>query len=182
MLSGRQLDAQFAEGFLASAQGGRAEGHASQHWRPVADLGPLLGKTEGDAALFVDDDSARNTLVVVEREGSAPGNERNALKWYQAVLGGHEIRLRSRGKETGRPYDRVIVWMAFGRSSKWPENDFSKTVEFCRLQAPVLNNGGERLAPSFKVVVRALSMDPVVDWRECGRAHGAALMDGRSER
>lgn len=81
-LSGNATDSAFAEGFLAAIAQDKSlrfvvPDNPTEHWRPTADLNSPLGRIVGDISLLIRKPSeSTNTLLVVEREGSAPGNER----------------------------------------------------------------------------------------------------------
>ena len=175
-MNGNQADAEFAGGFLSAVGSAVAVKPSLEHWRPTADLESPFGRVQGDLGFFVGDGASGVTLVIVEREGSAPGNERNALKWYTALRGAREVYLRRDGKNATGSYDTVLLWMAFGRSRSWGRSDFEKTVGFCGLLARILSHPAGDLGPDLRIIVQAVSSDEVDDWREVGREQGNALL------
>ena len=111
MVSGRQRDSQFARGFLSSlkAAGTQIVSTGDQMFRPVVTLEPPMGRAEGDVAIVISDDSLGATLVVIEREGSGPGNERNLLKWYAALRQHREIPLRRNGIDLEKEFGECLM-------------------------------------------------------------------------
>lgn len=174
--SGHQADAAFADAFikefrkLATVVAG-----VDGHWRPTASLAKPLGKVDGDVACVCRlPDAEGDVLVVVEREGSAPGNERNILKWYRAIVDGPGILLK-RGAETEAPrYTRVFLLLAFGRSEKWGDSDFKKTAAFCRFLGETLSCRVHELPFHVEVV----ESDTIVeDWPRFGAGVAKAAAD-----
>ena len=166
-VSGHQLDAQFAEGFLTTLSSRLAVRQgATGHWRPEARLDVPLGRVTGDLG-FTFDGSDGETLLIVEREGSAPGNERNILKWVAALDSGAVIRLKSGPSLIECSPSAVILLLAFGRSAKWDRTDFEKTIAFCDMLAEFVNKRDCNNSVPLRVLVNA-SPALVSDWQECG--------------
>ena len=178
MVSGRKRDSQFAKGFLSvlEVSGLKAVTSGHQIFRPVVTLESPMGRIEGDAAFVIcDDGTLKRTLVVVEREGSGPGNERNLLKWYAASRQGKEIFLRGNGVEFKIEWSRLLVLLAFGRSVAWDRSDYTKTVAFCREFADLLNQVVATENPSIQFRIQS-SQGPVDDWVSEGGEHAAQLI------
>ena len=110
------------------------------------------------------------SLLIVEREGSAPGNERNILKWFQAVRGGHRIKLDSGTGPVAVNPDRIVLLLCFARPDprKWSESDFMKTARFCTMLAELVERDLREHTPQFKVHIETRSY-AVTDWVACGR-------------
>ena len=178
MVSGRQRDSQFADGFLShlKASGSKIGDTGDQMYRPVVSLDSPMGRAEGDVAVVIaDDETSEATLVIVEREGSGPGNERNLLKWYAALRQNREIPLRNNGIDLEIKWTRVLVILAFGRSELWDLTDYEKTVAFCNQLAGLLNEAviSENLPGKFKI---QNSQNPIEDWVSEGRRHAGQLL------
>jgi hypothetical protein len=167
------FDASFAEGLITTLAGfvTPLRGTESGHWRPMADLGAPYGGVIGDASLFYS--SAQypgESLLIAEREGSAPGNERNILKWYQAIRGQHRIRLDSGTGPIEVHPARVVLVLCFARPdpSKWSESDFQKTAGFCSILAELVGRDLRVHTPRFEVHTDLRSY-AASDWVACGR-------------
>src|SRR4051794_27725284 len=105
--SGSASDALFAEAVLQSLSAHTDAFESYRlHRRAVADCGPPFGRVDGDFALFrFGQGDAGGTLLIVEPEGSGPGNERNILKWHRVVKEGREISL----KDASGNRERVVA-------------------------------------------------------------------------
>lgn len=178
MVGGRQRDSQFARGFLSclNTSGTQIVRTGDQMYRSVVTLEPPMGRIEGDVAVVIsDDESPGATLVIIEREGSGPGNERNLLKWYAALRQHNNISLRRNGNDLEIQWSRMLVLLAFGRSESWDRTDYDKTVAFCSELARLLNEIAvtEHLPGEFKI---QSSQNPVNDWESEGRRHAEQLL------
>ena len=147
---------------ISAGEGGR--------FRPVARLSKPLGRSEGDVGFVVE--SGNNpivrTMLIVEREGSAPGNERNILKWLATAKSKETIYLRSNGFDINPKYERVHVLLCFGRSEKWNTSDFQRTAEYCSVLAKLVNKSTVR--DQLMVTIQTeLSVAPT--WKDLGTAH-----------
>lgn len=179
-ISGHLLDAQFAEGFLAgfavSEEGIKIATGTDGHWRPKANLGEPFGKVSGDVGctcLLRGADG--ETLLIVEREGSAPGNERNILKWFRVVETGTDIWLDNGAQRTGCDPESILVILAFGRPANWSQSDFDKTVGFCELLAETVNR--VQSGRDTRLTVNVEKVDATVeDWRQAGREIGDRVL------
>lgn len=171
--SGHQSDAQFASGFL----NGLAEridtfAGGDGHWRPRANLEVPYGRVDGDVAFGCRlSNFDGDTLVIVEREGSGPGNERNILKWYQATESRADIYLVNGGNTIQRNWSSVILMLAFARPAGWSASDFGKTVGFCRLLGDLINRNS-----NLTVIVEAWE-GAAEDWQLVGEYHGRKLVE-----
>ncbi len=169
--SGSATDARFADGFLAAIQ---EADHLNldvtlQHWRPVADLPLPFGRIIGDLGLlFHSPAHSSKTLLIVEREGSGPGNERNILKWFQAVNAAHPVRLDAHGEQISCEQAAVILLLAFCRPPDWGVSDFDKSFAFCEVLARITNECSVVANTPMTIVVRRYPSE-VGDWEHCGR-------------
>jgi hypothetical protein len=176
--SGSAADSAFAEGFLAAIAQDKSLCFIvrPEHWRPISNLKLPLGQVEGDIGLLIRKPSeSTNTLLVVEREGSAPGNERNILKWFEAVRGSYNIALLRPNQKVTCDFNRIILLLAFCRPSKWPLSDFQKTASFCEIFGTLVNQYPFGRTISFTTVCLKYPTE-VADWRECGRHFGAEII------
>jgi hypothetical protein len=168
--SGAVADALFADGFLGALRASSAVcGYADSQWRPVARLSPPYGSIIGDVAVtFRRPADQRDVLLIVEREGSAPGNERNILKWVEARRCGAPIVLTQLANHTAVSVQEIQLVLAFGRPAGWPPSDFAKAVAFCRLLTDMAN--AQRSASAIPMHVTVLNPTLVaVDWQRHGR-------------
>lgn len=154
-VSGALRDKQFAAGLLSElSQKLTLVVGASGHWRPQADLGRPWGKITGDfGCCFTSPSQAGQTLLIVERESSGPGNERNILKWYEAVRAGVPITLAAGGEKIALKPDRIILCLAFMRPASWDPSDFAKTAAFCEVLAGLVNTAPATTGPPLVVIV-----------------------------
>lgn len=184
--SGRQRDAVFAAGVLGALR--EAPGlefwPSLEHWRPIVRMGDALGTAEGDLGLLVRHTGDQGwTLLIVEREGSAPGNERSILKWREALRRGDPIWLRcgQRGEEVAKARPRrALLLLVFGSSERWRGTPYAGTVAFCRALAEMVNEAGPVGGVTLRVRVEDAGSD-VEDWRACGGRFGrevASLLAG----
>jgi hypothetical protein len=178
MPSGRQRDSQFAHGFLSSLNTSDTQivRTSDQMYRSVVTLEPPMGRIEGDVAVVISDpESPGATMVIIEREGSGPGNERNLLKWYAALRQHKSISLRRNGNDIEIEWSRMLVILAFGRSESWDRTDYDKTVAYCSELARLLNEVAitENLPGEFQI---QSSQNPVNDWESEGRRHAEQLL------
>lgn len=164
--SGHAIDALFASSFLATMSeslpicSGR-----DGHWRPKAKLPPPFGSIASDFGCSFRGPKGE-ILLIVEREGSAPGNERNILKWHAAVSRGAELYLESGSQRIRCRPDAVLLVLAFGRPPKWDRSDFEKTVAFCELLAEIINRQDLSGRTPLRVLVRKYPPE-ASDWKEC---------------
>ena len=178
MANGRQRDSQFADGFVnhLKASGSKIGNTGDQMYRPVVVLEPPMGRAEGDVAVVISDEkSPEITLVIVEREGSAPGNERNLLKWHAALRQHKVISFRSKGIDLEIKWSKMLVLLAFGRSESWDPTDYQKTVAFCSGLASLLNESAitENLPAEFRI---QSSEEPVNNYVAEGERHAGHLL------
>jgi hypothetical protein len=169
-ISGHVLDGQFAAGMLAVLSNElQIVFGSSGHWRPKADLGRPWGKVTGDfCCCFSRPGSSGYSLLIIEREGSAPGNERNILKWFQAIRLRAAISMDDGRQRIELTPDRIVLGLAFVRPGGWDLSDFDKTVAFCELLAEIVNTQCSDNQPSFSVVVERYGQ--LLDCCEtCGR-------------
>jgi hypothetical protein len=176
-VKGRLSDSEFASGFTSelATKLRILQGTEVGHWRPTANLGPPFGSIEADAGVtFSKEHGSATTMLIVEREASSPGNERNILKWYQAVRHGHMIDLKSGNRCITPTIDDIILLLCFARAdpSKWADSDFRKTVQFCSALAGLVSNDLRNHTPSCTVRVDAIS-HPIVNWQVCGSEFGS---------
>ena len=174
--SGNKRDAEFANGFLDVLNGHVSLlNGTSAHCRPKAMLGTPFGAVTGDlACVYESPDRNGNTLLIVEREGSAPGNERNILKWFHPLKRGGKIDVFRGQSIVQCKFDRVSLLLAFARNKKWGVSDFKKTSAFCDLLAEIVNDYG-REDTCLPFSARVATFDGAVDedqWDECGRYFG----------
>jgi hypothetical protein len=183
--SGSKRDTKFAKGFLRKFNSSHEPDSDYAHCRSRSRCGSDFGTVDGDVSLLFLDDRGRNRLLVVEREGSGPGNERNILKWYQAVIGSSEILLHD-GKRTlpHSSYDYFDLCLYFTRpqnesgKESWGLSDFRKTVAYCRLLADLVNQQSERDLLMFKVHVEIYkAIVPESDWEIAGAACAEVLLN-----
>lgn len=171
--SGTHEDKRFAEGFLEELRHctGLSLPDDLSHWRPFADLGSPRGSVFGDlgVVLGIGSDQAR-ALLIVEREGSGPGNERSILKWWQALRSSAEIRLKRDTETMSLPGDvnDIFVALVFGRSAGWQSSDFDKTIAFCSdlAQLATVDLWNRRCRGAFNVTS---SPGAVEDWNGFGK-------------
>lgn len=166
-------DASFADGLITTLAGLVTPRHGTQtgHWRPMADLGPPYGVVIGDAGfIYSAPQHPGESLLIAEREGSAPGNERNILKWYQTIRGKHRIRLDSGTGPIEIHPNRIVLVLCFARPDPktWSESDFQKTVGFCAVLADLVGKDLQDHAPRFEAHTDMRSYS-VTDWVDCGR-------------
>ena len=168
--SGNARDAEFAEGLLTVLSGhSQLLKGTSEHSRPKADLGQPFGRVAGDVCcLYRKPNSDETRMLIVEREGSAPGNERNILKWYRALSNGKSIWVDNQNGPIQCDVSNVVLLLAFGRPTGWDTSDFEKTVAFCELLGSTLN---ENTAIPMTIHVNKFP-GVVEDWKECGRHFG----------
>ncbi len=174
-MTGHQSDANFASGLLSVLNSGQclAVG-ATNHFRPIANLEFPFGRICGDVGCIFQT-NGNNKLLIVEREGSAPGNERNILKWHHAISSKSPILLSdgitSLPCDSGLP---ILLVLAFGRTAKWAISDYQKTFAFCKLLADVVNR--EHSQDILRVLVLK-SDHETTDWRVHGEQAGRAIID-----
>ena len=189
--SGTVRDASFATGFLrVIARTPDICVNLLGHCRAKAQSNAPLGAVDGDVAVvFRNRHSPGNTLLIVEREGSAPGNERNILKWFEAIRAGNAISICQFGKAIGPfEYAGLELLLAFARPQAaqnkdgWGQSDFEKTVGFCKILAELVNHECERTSLLFKVRVEKCS-EAIADdcWEKCGEHFGQLVMSWRQQ-
>lgn len=174
MQSGSLIDTEFATGFLAAFTQTDVllSSYAQEHWRPISSLGMPLGKVIGDIGFtFRKRDALSDTLLIVEREGSGPGNERNILKWFETIRKYHQIFLIKGNQQYLCQTDHIILYLAFCHSGGWSNSDFQKTVAFCDILATLVNQETQKDGVSFEVLIDHYQTK-VSDWKQCG-AHFA---------
>lgn len=184
--SGSKRDSQFATGFLSELTANQNVQVATMmHCRAKASLGKPLGAIDGDVAVIYQT-SGRWKLLIVEREGSAPGNERNILKWYHALNAGIDISTNTSNDQAdskqNRPnrteidlleepqFQSVDLLLAFTRTEGWSESDFNKTAAFCGILAELVNSQCRQ--DGLELSVRVEKFPSVVgdsEWEGCGR-------------
>ena len=174
-MTGHQSDADFALGLLSVLNSGQCvTEEETNHFRPISNLEIPFGRICGDVGRILQS-NGKNKLLIVEREGSAPGNERNILKWHHAIFTKSPIFL-SDGM-TSLPCDSdlpILLVLAFGRTAKWAMSDFEKTFAFCKLLADVVNR--EHSQDRFRVLVS--KRDPeITDWRVHGEETGFRILE-----
>jgi hypothetical protein len=169
--SGSVTDSAFADGFLTAVRR-RSQlslHHPLDHWRPIADLPLPFGRVIGDLGLLFDSQThPAKTVLIVEREGSGPGNERNILKWFQAIRGSHLISLDAHGQKISCEQAVVMLLLAFCRPSGWPKKDFDKTFAFCEVLAHLANESAATTHLPMTTLVQRYPAE-VDDWKQCGR-------------
>jgi hypothetical protein len=166
-------DTEFANGVIAALSGvvTPLQGTEVGHWRPKAKLGHPLGKITGDGALlFSTPRHQAESLLIIEREGSAPGNERSILKWHRAVRTGTPITLERKGSVIKATPARILLLLCFARviPEGWSESDFLKTAEFCKELAELIVRDPLVHSPPLEVRVEVRSY-AVQDWTACGQ-------------
>lgn len=174
--SGRAADAAFAEGFLAACAAHPALHETSHtHVRPLAHLGPPYGRAEGDVGLLLPSAGGTQRLLIVEREGSGPGNERSILKWYAALQYGVPIVLYAAGQTAAVGNVDIVLLLAFGRTPSFSANDYHKTVAYCRVITDLLTYAAPHLPVRLDVRVEA-APDLISDWHAYGHEVGARVL------
>jgi len=173
-ISGHERDLLFGEGFIKGLCESDIEvlGGMNVGDRPVARLSSPLNWVKGDAVALVRHPvTGGQLLIIAERESSGPGNERNALKWFEAVTDQAEMRIRGGGRDKAVHPDSTVVLMAFGPSKSWSRSDCEKTIAFTeRLKAHLNGLSGDAL--SIEVQGEA---DVVDNWKKMGRDHAKKL-------
>ena len=179
MASGNIRDAGFARGLIrALSETVAIDPATAGHCRAKAMCGHPLGAVDGDVAIVVQSPmTGGNTLLIVEREGSGPGNERNILKWFHVVRSQSPITIRATYGTIDTPaYDRVELLLAFTRTFRWEQSDFEKTAGFCSLLAELVNRECEQVG--LKFTVRVACCPGVIDsdgWERCGEHFGQII-------
>ena len=176
-VSGHALDSQFATGVLDVLSEHLEIVHSSSgHWRPKADLGKPYGKITGDlCCCFTQPGQEGYSLLIIEREGSGPGNERNILKWYRAVQQRVVVSIDDgRQRIEVRPA-RVLLAMAFMRPPGWDQSDFEKTAAFSELLGDLLNMHAAFSEPTFSVVVERYAQQ-LECCESCGRDMAISIL------
>ena len=175
-VSGAICDFEFANGLVTALAGfvTPLRGTQTGHWRPEADLGSPFGVAKGDGSLVYSTSQAPGvSLLVVEREGSAPGNERHILKWYQAVKERKLVRLISNTGVIDIVPDRIVLLQCFARTNvngdkAWSESDFLKTAGFYSMLGSLVERDLQGHTPHLEIHIDSRSY-PVDDWLACGR-------------
>jgi hypothetical protein len=180
--SGRILDGKFAVGFLSALvkqDGAHFRNISTEHWRPVAMLDRPFGKVEGDLGVVIGPTTSgdkSNILLVVEREGSAPGNERSLLKWFEAARQVAQIILtRNSIKQVVTP-SKIVLVAAFCATPEWYGSDFDKTVAFCKSLADIINDTKIQMGYPLTVEVQQMP-SKVMDWNAAGYEFGRRAAD-----
>ena len=180
ILRGRAADSEFAAGILESlgpSLSGSENRIDSQVPRPVAQVPLPFGRVEGDAAFILKDSADQRTLLIVEREASAPGNERNLLKWFECYKSGAEVSLRHGSVNVPPSASKTIVLLCFGIGSReWTRSDYLKTVAFSERLASLLNEQLKQSQVSF-AIQSDQSGRQISDWRYFGRLQGSRFLD-----
>lgn len=172
MQKSRVADQEFGIAFasILASSGIRILAGEDGRFRPIARLSRPLGRSEGDVGFVVEygNKPTVRTILIVEREGSSPGNERNILKWFAAMKSNVTIYLRSNGVDTNPEYDRIHVLLCFGRTEKWGKSDFERTADYCSVLARLVNNS--TVEDQFVVTIQAVS-SIALSWEDLGTAH-----------
>lgn len=163
--SGYAIDASFAASFLA---------RMSEAPDLLRERGPLAAQSEAAAPLRFSCGRLRMFLRGPKGrycwswsgKGSAPGNERNVLKWHAAVSRGAELYLESDSQRVRCTPDAVLLVLAFGRPPKCDRSDFEKTVAFCEQLAEIINRQDLSGRTPLRVLVRKYPPE-ASDWKEC---------------
>jgi len=173
VMQGRQADKGFSAGVIAGLRtAGCTFGIGSDdHWRPSVLLPQPFGRVEGDFGVqVIRRTTPKPMLLLIEREASAPGNERNILKWLPAWRKHMPVELRRGADTVTVPFDDAVLALVFGRpTAKWSKSDFDKTVAFCGLLADSVQRW-----EGLNVVVHVLP-EPLQDWERAGFQAGSAL-------
>lgn len=118
------------------------------------------------------------TLLIVEREGSAPGNERSILKWHEALRREASVELRYRSQmrhavEVGA--QQAMLLLAFGQSTSWSGTSYVDTVAFCEVLADMVNMAPQLSGIALRVHVADFGA-AVTDWQLCGKHFGRDIL------
>jgi hypothetical protein len=171
--SGPKNDASWGDGILTTLNAVfQLECGTASHHRAFVDAGKPLYKQKSDLAVL-----HRSCLVIVEREGSGPGNIHDVVRWFLAVS--NNLRIRLMPNQSGeRPrnceYNSVKVVLAFGRGSKWDAADFTKTIAYCQALADTLTTCRTPMPLSFHMLEYPSC---VTDWHEAGLHFGERIAE-----
>jgi len=167
-----QRDKEFAQGFMAGIR--EALDIEEANGCPILKDIPGIGRVEGDLGCVYKDANGSRVLLIVEREGSGPGNEWNLIKWAmaaeQCLFPKVVLRTVQEPLKVVHP-DRVVLVLVFGRSESW-KSGFDRTIESCKWLSKVLNGHLVNLPIRIHTYIDSDNAWPVPNWEEFGRAMG----------
>ena len=175
--SGRERDREFARGYLSTLtdyQSSIAE-TVQSHFRPLSHTKPPYGTTEGDIG-FVINKNEQSILVIIERESSFPGNERNLLKWYNTIDSGQPLLLKREETILTVSTSFIIVSQCFCTPKGSMEEEFLKTHAYCKVLADLIVDHFLRCNRTISLDIQKQD-DPVKSWYCCGEYFGKKFIE-----